>query len=210
MMKNTLKALHIVQKNLRIGKNQKNDFGGFKYRTAEDICTAVNEILPENCVVITDAEINETGLITAAAKFYCLEDEREECIIAHAFAYLDASDIRKKMSKEQICGAGISYARKYALCNLFNIGTGEIDPDELPHKQDSAVEEKNIKKVAQRAKIALMELDTPSAINDKVKEMTAQLPKYKAVIENVAISVIKELDALNEQNEQAAQSHSEE
>ena len=209
-MKNTLKALHTVQKNLRIGKNQKNDFGGFKYRTAEDICTAVNEILPENCVVITDAEISESGLITATAKFYCLEDEKEDCIIAHAFAYLDASDSRKKMSKEQICGAGISYARKYALCNLFNIGTGEIDPDELPPKQDSAVEKENMKKVAQRAKIALMKLDTPSAINDKVKEMTAQLPKYKAVIENVAISVIKELDALNEQNEQAAQSHSEE
>ena len=209
-MKNTIANLHKVQKALKIGKNQKNDFGGFKYRTAEDICTAVNEILPENCVVITDAEISETGLITATAKFYCLEDEREECIFAHAFAYLDASDSRKKMSKEQICGAGISYARKYALCNLFNIGTGEIDLDELPPKQDSVVEKANIEKVAQRAKIALMKLDTPSAIKDKVKEMTAQMPKYKAVIENVSLSVIEELDALKEQNEQAAQSHSEE
>ena len=203
-MKNAISNLHIVQKTLKIGKNQKNNFGGFKYRTAEDICQAVNAVLPENCIVITDAEIDAQGLITATAKFYSIEENgNEECIVARAFAYISE---HKGMSREQICGAGISYARKYALCNLFNIGTGEDDIDAMPPKKDIEI----AKKVAERAKIALMKLNTPSEINETIAKMTAQMPKYKAVIENVGMQVIDELNALNDENTLAAHSHSEE
>ena len=60
-MKNTIETLGKIQKALKVGKNQTGSSGGkftFKYRSAEDICEAVNQVKPDNCAITCKTKID--------------------------------------------------------------------------------------------------------------------------------------------------------
>jgi hypothetical protein len=121
-----MKQLTKIQAELKCPKGSFNKFGGFKYRSAEQILESVKPILfkYESVLILSD-EIFEVGsklFLKATATLISSDGE----IKVHGFAQLGE---HKGMSSEQTTGTASSYARKYALNGLFLIDETESDPD---------------------------------------------------------------------------------
>lgn len=118
-----------VQSELKVEKDQWNEFGKFKYRNAETILKNVKPLLNEvkALVVLTDqiVEVGEHNYLKAKAIFIDLEKGDDQIEVE---AYAKEPLEKKGMDASQITGASSSYARKYALCGLFGIDDG-IDND---------------------------------------------------------------------------------
>jgi hypothetical protein len=112
-----MKTLSKIQKELKAPKGQLNEFGGYKYRSCEDILEAVKPLLGEAVLTITDeiVLIGDRYYIKATATL----SEKPESISVSAFAR--EALVKKGMDESQITGAASSYARKYALNGLFCI-----------------------------------------------------------------------------------------
>lgn len=123
-----LEKLKSVQGQIRAPKNQFNKFGGFKYRSCEDILEAVKPFLKsENAIIVlsdTTRIVGEVIFCDAEATFIDVLDGTNVKVSASA-----GIDIhRKGMDVAQSCGASSSYARKYALQGLLLLDDG-ADPD---------------------------------------------------------------------------------
>jgi hypothetical protein len=119
MSKSLTTALLAVQAELKAPKNQRNKFGNYNYRSAEDILEAVKPLLTKNklSMHITD-EIMEVGGITFVNSTVVLSDG-EDSTYASAQAGIDVN--RKGMDIAQSFGSSSSYARKYAMNGMFLI-----------------------------------------------------------------------------------------
>lgn len=118
---NAYTKLFNIQQKLKAPKNQFNKFGGYAYRSCEDILTALKPLLNEQQVILLiNDEVIEVGgknYIKATVKF--IDIETGESVENSALAREDED--RKKMDSPQITGSCSSYARKYALNGLFMI-----------------------------------------------------------------------------------------
>lgn len=124
-----------VQRDLKAPKSQFNKFGGYRYRSAEDILTAAKPLLAEQgliCTISDDVVIKSDEkmatarvYIKATATIFDAENEKDS-ISASAWAREDES--KKGMDGAQVTGSASSYARKYALNGLFLIDDTK-DPD---------------------------------------------------------------------------------
>ena len=127
-----------IQQELKAPKGRNNRFGGYNYRSTEDILTALKPLLKKHNVIltITDAMelIGERYYVKATV---CLEDVKSETGITVS-AYARETLERKKSDDSQLTGAASSYARKYALNGLFLIDD-TADPDTY---EDEPEEEK--------------------------------------------------------------------
>lgn len=116
-----------IQNRLKAPKNLYNKFGGFYYRNAESILTAVKPLLEEyGCLLLLTDEIVEIGdrvYVKAKAAFTNKDGKH---VIVEAFAR--EPQTKKGMDEGQVTGATSSYARKYALNGLFLIDDVK-DPD---------------------------------------------------------------------------------
>lgn len=129
-----------VQAKLKAPKGQENQFGGYKYRSCEDILKAVKPHLKEQGLVLllSDDIVEIAGRVYVKATAYVTNEEGGS-YSTHAFAR--ETDAKKGMDPSQITGAASSYARKYALNGLFGIDdTKDADTYE-PEK-----EKKDVKK----------------------------------------------------------------
>ena len=117
-----------IQSSLKAPKGQTNKFGGYAYRSAEDILTAVKPLLAEwGCsLTITDSIIEVSGRIYVKALATLLDNDSDNAIPVAGFAR--EADAKKGMDEAQITGSASSYARKYALNGLFAIDDTK-DPD---------------------------------------------------------------------------------
>lgn len=109
--------LAAIQSQLHAPKNQKNTFGGYNYRSCEDILEAVKPLLDGLVLTITD-EVTDVGgriYVKATARL----TDGKDAMTATAFAR--EAESRKGMDESQITGSTSSYARKYALNGLFLI-----------------------------------------------------------------------------------------
>lgn len=111
------KKLWTIQQTLNAPKNQRNNFGGYNYRSAEDILEAVKPLLQNITLTVSD-EIVMFGNRYYVKATATLSDG-EDSISATAFAREEFE--LKGMTAGQITGATSSYARKYALNGLFCI-----------------------------------------------------------------------------------------
>lgn len=126
-----------IQTELKAPKNQVNKFGGYNYRSCEDILEAVKPLLDKyRCTLkIADELVNigERYYIKATAKL--IDVDKETFIENTAFAREEES--KKGMDGSQITGATSSYCRKYCLNGLFLIDdTKDADTDEYTEQQD--------------------------------------------------------------------------
>ncbi|MCD8207991.1 MAG: ERF family protein [Bacteroidales bacterium] len=111
--------LQKVQSKLNVPKNQVNKFGGYNYRSCEDILEAANPVLAEvGAALVVGDEIIQMGdryYVKATAVF--IDTDTGESVMNSAYAR-EAED-KKGMDPSQITGSASSYARKYALNGLF-------------------------------------------------------------------------------------------
>lgn len=121
MTLNINEKLHHIQQELNAPKNQFNKFGGYAYRSCEDIYNAVKPLLNKyHCALTLSDELVQVGdryYIRATA---CLNDT-EDVGYVYNTAYAREEENKKGMDGSQITGASSSYARKYALNGLFLI-----------------------------------------------------------------------------------------
>lgn len=137
-MANTIyQKLQNIQSRLKVEKKNYNDFGGYSYRSCEDILEAVKPLLVENNLALVMADeveaVGERYYIKATATLY---DTEGGATIA-ATAYAREAKEKKKMDDAQVTGSSSSYARKYALNGLFAIDDAK-DSDFLNQEENTA------------------------------------------------------------------------
>ena len=130
-----MQKLAKIQATLKAPKGQTNSFGNYKYRSCEDILTAVKPLL-DGCVLTISDEIVAIAdriYVKATARIF----DETQWVETTAFAR-EASD-KKGMDSAQITGSASSYARKYALNGLFCIDdTKDADAIEPEVKQSAS------------------------------------------------------------------------
>lgn len=120
------KKLWTIQQTLNAPKGQYNKFGGYPYRSAEDILEAVKPLLQNVTLMVSDeiVLIGDRYYVKATATL----SDGEDSISATAFAREEKE--QKGMTAGQLTGATSSYARKYALNGLFCIDDAkDLDTD---------------------------------------------------------------------------------
>lgn len=196
---NIYEKLLNIQNELKAPKGQFNKFGGYKYRSCEDILEAVKPIckkykavlvLSDEMVVLGDGVsqsqiIKDDGTeqethtmikgqrfyIKAIATLYDTENNNEQ---VWNMAYAREEENKKGMDGSQITGTASSYARKYALNGLFNIDdTKDADTDEFTKQQQhSNNNEINGEKIITKTQIQALNKSIENAkIKDEVVEM---------------------------------------
>jgi hypothetical protein len=118
-----------VQNKLSVPKKQKNDFGGYNFRSCEDIVEEAKPILEEEkLLLLLSDEIVQKGnrfYVKGVANLHDLENPKDKITVT---AFAREQENKKGMDMAQITGAASSYARKYALNGLFAIDDNK-DPD---------------------------------------------------------------------------------
>lgn len=156
-----------VQTDLKAPKGQRNNFGKYNYRSAEDILTAVKPLNKEQGLLLT---LTDKPILTGD-RYYIeatatLTDGKE---LLEVTAYARESQVKKGMDDSQITGTASSYARKYALNGLYLIDdTKDADTDEFNDQQKNAKtinkkqQEtlfKNFEKIAQLKKVPVKNVE---------------------------------------------------
>ena len=170
-----------IQHELKAPKNQKNTFGGYNYRSCEDILEAVKPLLVKYGVLLTITDevenIGERYYIKATASLRSCDSiiEAQELIIENTAYAREAVD-KKGMDDSQITGTASSYARKYALNGLFLIDdTKDADTDEHA-KQTQKQETKATAKQIEYVKKLVTDIDGMLKYYkiDKIEDLTSK------------------------------------
>lgn len=120
-----LKRLSEIQTKLDVPKDRLNKFGGYNYRSGEDILNALKELLkPDEAILLTDEVVYIEGRFYVRARATFVKGESEKSVDGWA----REAESQKGMNESQITGSASSYARKYALAGLFAIEDSN-DPD---------------------------------------------------------------------------------
>ena len=110
----------LIQAALKCPKNQKNAFGGYNYRSCEDILEAVKPLLYDTQTTLTLSDnIKEVWGRIYVEAIATLRDSETWDIIDQNTAYAREDESQKGMQSSQLTWATSSYARKYALNGLF-------------------------------------------------------------------------------------------
>lgn len=129
--KNIYEKLMYIQAKLKAPKGQYNKYGGYNFRSCEDILEGLKPLLQECEVALLISDdivmIGDRYYIKATVKL--VDNEKAEVI---ATAYARETEHRTGMDNAQVTGATSSYARKYALNGLFCIDDTK-DPDALEY-----------------------------------------------------------------------------
>ena len=190
-MKNITQKLIKVQSELKAPKGQKNTFGNYNYRSAEDILEAVKPLLSEQglLMTITDIieQIGERYYIQAKVTITDGEDTIE------VTGYARESLNKKGMDDSQITGTASSYARKYAMNGLFLIDdTKDSDSNENRTERENRAKKADVEAEREKqAKIAKLNAQYERALkaaNDNEAPMELltkwnKLPKAAALKE---------------------------
>jgi hypothetical protein len=150
-----MKRLIEIQQELKAPKNQRNSFGGYNFRSCEDILEAVKPLLAKHnlALIINDEVTSIDGgfelkeqtekkakhLITSNRVYIkataTLYDE-EGKIVAQTSALAREEETKTGMDASQLTGATSSYARKYALNGLFAIDDNKDSDSTNTHNKN--------------------------------------------------------------------------
>ena len=135
--------LQLIQASLKAPKNQRNNFGGYNYRSCEDILEAVKPLLYDTQTTLSVSDemvaVGDRIYVKATAT---LKDAETWEIIEQTTAYARESESKKWMDEAQITWASSSYARKYALNWLFCIDDVKDADATNTHWKEEKVEKK--------------------------------------------------------------------
>jgi hypothetical protein len=121
-----MELLNKIQHQLNVPKSLFNKFGGYNYRSAEQILEAVKPLLGKGTLTLSDEVflIGQRYYVKATAT---IKDGGDEISVS---AYARETESRKGTDDAQITGSASSYARKYALNGLFGLSDVQ-DPDDM-------------------------------------------------------------------------------
>ena len=188
--KKIAKKLLNIQQKLKAPKNQRNNFGGYNYRSCEDILEAVKPLLKEENLIMTITDelvyIGERYYIKATSILTDIEENTQLINIAYA----REEETKKGMDGSQITGTASSYARKYALNGLFLIDDQkDADTDEYTKQQE---EEKATEKQLKIIEYYYKDENLKKLLASNNIEKIEELPKTKAT------EIIKKLNEKKE------------
>lgn len=160
--------LSAVQRELKAPKGQRNSYGGYNYRSCEDILEAVKPLTTKfGLILVVSDEIEQVGERYYIKATATLSDSTGSYVSNTAYAREELS--RKGMDASQITGAASSYARKYALNGLFAIDDTK-DADATNKGQDEPKQTKEPTKAQ-----ATKQLQAAKTV-EELKELFAALP----------------------------------
>lgn len=122
---------------LKAPKGQRNNFGKYNYRSAEDILEAVKPLANKYGLVpmLTDEIVQVGDRYYVKAQAVITDGINTE----KASGFAREPESKKGMDESQITGTASSYARKYAMNGLYQIDdTKDADTDEYKQQVDSA------------------------------------------------------------------------
>ena len=194
-----------VQAELKAPKSQVNKFGGYNYRSCEDILEAVKPLLAKNelTLVLSDdvVQLGDRFYVKATAKIYDLTSDCEPIVVS---AMAREEEIKKGMDGSQITGASSSYARKYALNGLFNIDDQKDSDATNTHGKETKIKEdrttKEIKEDRTTNEESAMQLSSyPETITDEqkaeMKKLGVNIPNVLQLLNLPDIDTMSELQA---------------
>jgi len=113
--------MQCIQAELKAPKGRTNKFGGYSYRSAEDILEALKPLLSKyDCFLTIDDSIVEVGGRVYVKSTATIEESFGD-VVSEASAFAREAEVKKGMDEAQITGSASSYARKYALNGLLCI-----------------------------------------------------------------------------------------
>jgi len=122
-MTDLTKKLADVQTKLKAKKSSYNSFGKYYFRKAEDILEGVKPfLLQHNIYVTVSEELIATDPVPMIKSTATISDGKDHI---HATAVVGVDMQQKGMQTAQQFGAASTYAKKYALGNLFLIDDTE-------------------------------------------------------------------------------------
>jgi hypothetical protein len=122
-MTDLTKKLADVQTKLKAKKSSYNSFGKYYFRKAEDILEGVQPfLLQHNIYVTVSEELIATDPVPMIKSTATISDGKDAI---HATAVVGVDMQQKGMQTAQQFGAASTYAKKYALGNLFLIDDTE-------------------------------------------------------------------------------------
>jgi len=153
-----------IQSELKAPKNQFNSFGKYKYRSAEDILEAVKPLLLKYGCYLTFTERTEeiAGYLVLTSKATISDGETTMSVEAPA----GINPERKGMDIAQSFGSSSSYAKKYALGNLFLLDDTK-DADSNKVNEPIAKKEK-LDEVKFKAMLKALEEGKAEAVKEKL------------------------------------------
>ena len=129
--KNETAKIIALQSEIVARKDCFNNFGKYKYRTAEGILADVKPVANKYGFYVKLSDnmefLGQHLVLKATAE---LLNEQGEVVLSSTACAVHANE-KKGMDLAQLSGATSSYARKYALCGLFGIDDAEQDLDAL-------------------------------------------------------------------------------
>lgn len=149
-MMNIYEKINKIQVELKATKDNRNEFGKYNYRSAEDIYNALKPFLKEDkLILLFDEKIrieNDREILTSTIEIIDVENPVEKITKS-----IDVFVAKPKNGNDltQTTGVSISYARKYLMCGAFTIDN-EKDNDAI-----NKHEEKNNQKQQAKPKKTL-------------------------------------------------------
>jgi len=132
--------LSVIQQKLKAPKGQMNKFGGYKYRSCEDILEAVKPLLGDLVLTISDDIVEVGGRVYVRATVSISSSSQ----VVSTTAFAREPEIKKGMDESQVTGAASSYARKYALNGLFCIDDTKDACATNDHDKPSLIDESQL------------------------------------------------------------------
>lgn len=182
--------LHTIQAELKAPKDQRNEFGGYKYRSCEDIVEAAKPLLAKHGFYLTlSDELIQVGAWNYVKATATISDGQE---FFATTAFAREQEIKKGMDAAQITGSASSYARKYALNGLLAIDDTRDADATNTHDNESNGNGNGAKQRVERAtanRLESQEAIEPADVvvhvgkttkGKKVKDLTPQQLQYFA------------------------------
>ncbi|HAW9010782.1 TPA: ERF family protein [Escherichia coli] len=166
------KKLWTIQQTLNAPKNQRNNFGGYSYRSAEDILEAVKPLLQNITLTLNDEIVLIGDRYYVKATATLSDGEDAVCVTAYA----REEENKKGMDCSQLTGATSSYARKYALNGLFCIDDAK-DPDTDAYAKQTGQQPRQQKAPPKQQKTP----PNPDEVLSRFCDAAAKAPDAKAL-----------------------------
>lgn len=162
--------LNLIQTKLEAPKDMQCVLG-YKYRSAESILAALKPFLREMMLTLN----TEMEILVVLNRVYIkctviLSDEKDS---VRASGMAREADIKGKLDVAQITGSAMSYAKKYALGNLFAIDDTK-DADTNEYVQHG--------KAAQQSTTATVSQAQPKQASKQVKQQAPQVDEERLML----------------------------